>query len=176
MKKSLPKKQKATTQLAPLPFAASALDALDYKILARYQFNTRLSAQAIGDAIGLSAAAVQRRIKRMRATGIIRNELAQIDPSAVGLSLTVVLHIDVERESAQLIDAFKAAMLARMEVQQCWYTTGLSDFILIVRVANMAAFEQFTREALLSNSNVAKFTSYVVLAEVKSGLALKLDG
>jgi Lrp/AsnC family transcriptional regulator, leucine-responsive regulatory protein len=65
-------------------------------------------------------------------------------------------------------------MHAQPEVQQCWYTTGLTDFILVVRVASMAAYEQFTREALVSHDNVARFTSYVALDEVKSGLALNI--
>jgi Lrp/AsnC family transcriptional regulator, leucine-responsive regulatory protein len=149
-------------------------DALNRRILALYQHDTRLSAQAIGDEIGLSAAAVQRRIKRMRETGVIAAEIAQVNPDAVGLPVTVVVHVDIERETLQYIDAFKAAMRARLEVQQCWYTTGLTDFILVVRVASMAAYEQFTRDALVSHDNVAKFTSYVVLTEVKSGLSLNL--
>jgi Lrp/AsnC family transcriptional regulator, leucine-responsive regulatory protein len=160
-----------STELASL----TMLDALDRKILARYQSDTRVPALVIGDEVGLSAAAVQRRIKRMREIGVITNEIAQIDPNAVGLPVTVVVHVDIERETLQYIDAFKAAMRARAEVQQCWYTTGLTDFILIVRVASMAAYEQFTRDALLSNDNVAKFTSYMVLTEVKSGLSLNLD-
>ncbi len=153
---------------------ADALDTLDRRILARYQHDTRLPAQAIGDEIGLSAAAVQRRIKRMRETGVITAEIAQINPDAVGLPVTVVVHVDIERETLQYIDAFKAAMRARPEVQQRWYTTGLTDFILVVRVASMAGYEQFTREALVSHDNVAKFTSYVAQGEVKSGLLLNI--
>jgi Lrp/AsnC family transcriptional regulator, leucine-responsive regulatory protein len=170
-----PTRQKATPKAAPDSTQSAPLDALDRRILARYQRDTRVPALVMGDAIGLSAAAVQRRIKRMRETGVIAHEIAQIDAAAVGLPVAVVVHVDIERETLQLIDAFKAAMRARPEVQQCWYTTGLTDFILIVRVASMTAYEQFTREALLSNANVAKFTSYVVLTEVKSGLSLKLD-
>ena len=118
---------------------------------------------------------MQRRIKRMRELGVIVSEIAQIEPNAVGLPVTVVVHVDIERESLQHIDAFKAAMRAQSEVQQCWYSTGLTDFILVVRTASMASYEKFTREVLLSNDNVARFTSYVVLAEVKSGLGLRID-
>jgi Lrp/AsnC family transcriptional regulator, leucine-responsive regulatory protein len=150
------------------------LDDFDRAILSRYQLDTRVAAHAIGEDIGLSAAAVQRRIKRMREMGVIAAETAQINPDAVGLPVTVVVHVDIERETLQYIDAFKAAMRARREIQQCWYTTGLTDFILVVRVASLAAYEQFTREVLVSHDNVAKFTSYVVLTEVKSGLALNL--
>jgi Lrp/AsnC family transcriptional regulator, leucine-responsive regulatory protein len=151
-----------------------SIDEFDRRILACYQLDTRIAAQVIGDDIGLSAAAVQRRIKRMRETGVIRAEIAHVDPAAVGLPVTVVVHVDIERETLHHIDAFKSAMHARAEVQQCWYTTGLTDFILIVRVASMAGYEQFTREALVSHDNVAKFTSFVALGEVKSGLALNI--
>jgi Lrp/AsnC family transcriptional regulator, leucine-responsive regulatory protein len=151
---------------------STSLDTLDRAILQRYQHNTRLPAAAIGHEVGLSAAAVQRRIKRLRELGVVQAEIAQLDPAAVGLPVTVVVHIDIERETLPHIDAFKAAMRARPEVQQCWYTTGLTDFIVVVRVASMAAYEQFTRDALVSHDNVARFTSYVVLGEVKSGLGL----
>jgi Lrp/AsnC family transcriptional regulator, leucine-responsive regulatory protein len=164
--------KKSSTDLSSL--SSAVLDDLDRRLLARYQSNTRISASLIGETIGLSAAAVQRRIKRMREQGIIANEIAQIDPGAIGLPVTVVVHIDLKRETLQLIDEFKAAMRAQPNVQQCWYTTGLSDFILIVRMASMAAYEQFSRDVLLSNENVAKFTSYVALVEVKSGLALPI--
>ncbi len=150
------------------------MDDFDRRILARYQHDTRAPAQTIGEEIGLSAAAVQRRIKRLRETGVIVAEVAHIDAAAVGLPVTVVVNVDIERETLQHVDAFKAAMRARPEVQQCWYTTGLTDFIVVVRVTRMALYEQFTREALMSHDNVAKFTSFVVLGEVKNGLALDI--
>ena len=150
------------------------LDDFDRAILARYQHDTKTAAQTIGQEIGLSAAAVQRRMKRMREVGVIRAEVAHIDAASVGLPATVIVHVDLERETLRHIDAFKALMKKRKEVQQCWYTTGLTDFILVVHVASMAVYEQFTREVLVSHDNVAKFTSYVVLGEVKSGLALDI--
>jgi Lrp/AsnC family transcriptional regulator, leucine-responsive regulatory protein len=162
MKAVRPKNSKKSTTDLSLPSSA-VLDDLDRRILTRYQTNTRVTASSIGEVIGLSAAAVQRRIKRMREQGIITNEIAQIDASAVGLPVTVVVHID------QL-----QGLTFEINVQQCWYTTGLSDFILIVRVASMAAYEQFSRNVLLSNKNVARFTSYVALVEVKSGFALPI--
>ena len=124
--------------------------------------------------VGLSAAAVQRRIKRMHETGVIQADIGPLNPAALGLDVTVIVHVDIDQETLPHIDAFKAAMRRQPEVQQCWYTTGLTDFVLVVRVSSLAAYEAFTRRALLSLDNVARFTSYVVLDEVKSGLALDL--
>jgi len=156
--------------------SADSLDSFDRAILAAYQRDTLRPAQLIGDEVGLSAAAVQRRLKRMRESGVIRAEVAHVDPAAVGLPTTVIVHVDIDRETTVHLDAFKALMRARPEVQQCWYTTGLTDFVLVVHVASLAAYEQFTRDALVSHDNVARFTSYVALGEVKSGLALDLGG
>ena len=156
--------------------SADSLDSFDRAILAAYQLDTLRPAQLIGDEVGLSAAAVQRRLKRMRESGVIRAEVAHVDPAAVGLPTTVIVHVDIDRETTVHLDALKALMRRRPEVQQCWYTTGLTDFVLVVHVASLAAYEQFTRDALVSHDNVVRFTSYVALGEVKSGLALDLGG
>lgn len=156
--------------------AADSLDSFDRAILAAYQHDTQRPAQRIGDAVGLSAAAVQRRLKRMRASGVIRAEVALLDPAAAGLPTTVIVHVDIDRETSADVDAFKALMRARPEVQQCWYTTGPTDFVLVVHAASLAAYEQFTRDTLAGHDNVARFTSYVALSEVKAGLALDLGG
>ena len=61
---------------------ANALDSFDLRILERYQHDTQIPARAIGAAIGLSTEAVQRRLKRLRQTGVIQREVAEIAPSA----------------------------------------------------------------------------------------------
>jgi Lrp/AsnC family transcriptional regulator, leucine-responsive regulatory protein len=152
-----------------------ALDSFDLQILRLYQGAVLTPAQLIGEKVGLSAAAVQRRLKRMREEGVIQAEIAQIDPDRVGLPVTVIVHVNIAQETRAYVDAFKASMKKMPQVQQCWYTTGDADFILVVRAASMAAYEAFTRTAFLHDgSNVAKFTSHVVLNEVKSGMALSL--
>lgn len=168
---NLPQKTTLKTMLSATHLAP---DPLDRRILALYQHDTRQPAQDIGEKVGLSAAAVQRRIKRMRETGVIQADIAHLDPAALGLAVTVIVHVDIDQETLPHIDAFKAAMRGQPAVQQCWYTTGLTDFVLVVRVPSLAAYEAFTRQALLGLENVARFTSYVVLDEVKSGLALDM--
>ena len=110
----------------------------------------------------------------MHETGVIQADIGHLNPAALELDVAVIVHVDIDQETLPHIDAFKAAMRRQPEVQQCWYTTGLTDFVLVVRVSSLAAYEAFTRRALLSLDNVARFTSYVVLDEVKSGLALDL--
>lgn len=154
---------------------STELDAFDLRILARYQTDTRIAAEAIGRDIGLSVAAVQRRLKRMRDEGIIEREVAQIAPAAVGLALTCVVLVDIDRESPTDLARFKSRMLACPQVQQCYYVTGSSDYVLVVLVPDMAAYEIFTREHLLSDDNVRSFTTHVVMDRIKTGNAVFID-
>lgn len=154
------------------PTAPPELDVFDYRILERWQADTRVPAKAIADAVGLSAAAVQRRLKRLREIGVIRRETAELDPRRLGLPVTCIVGVDLERERAADLDHFQRKMRASPEVQQCYYVTGQNDFVLIVLVADMEAYDAFTRRALLDDPNVRSFTTHVALERVKTGQAL----
>jgi Lrp/AsnC family transcriptional regulator, leucine-responsive regulatory protein len=154
--------------------ASTDLDSFDLQILARYQHDTRQTAESIGAAIGLSAAAVQRRLKRLRETGVIEAEIARIAPSTVGFPLCCIVSVDIEREGAAELARFKARMLACPEVQQCYYVTGDTDFIVVVLARDMAAYEALTRDFLLNDPNVRRFTTHVVMEQVKAGASVPL--
>jgi Lrp/AsnC family transcriptional regulator, leucine-responsive regulatory protein len=150
------------------------LDEFDLQILARYQHDTRQTAETIGAEVGLSAAAVQRRLKRLRESGVIQAETARLAASAVGFSLTCIVTVDIDRETATELTQFKARMLACPEVQQCFYVTGATDFVIVVLTPDVAAYEAFTHKHLLNDSNVRSFTTHVVLDQVKAGNAVPL--
>ena len=153
------------------------MDQLDRKILALYQSDTRRIAESIGGEVGLSAAAVQRRLKALREEGVIRHEIAVLDPTALGfpivcaVALTMVSGPNPRRQ----LDRFKREMIAVPEVQQCYHVTGAIDFVLIVAVTSMEAFAEFTRKHFEGNEHVARFETYVVLDRVKVGLALPVS-
>ncbi len=150
------------------------LDNFDLAILARYQHDTLKPAKTLGEAIGLSPAAVQRRLKRLREGGVISAEIAVVSPDAVGLPVTCIVNVDLDRERASDLDRFGRKMAACAEVQQCYYVTGVADFVLVVVTADMRRYETFTREHLLDDPNVKSFTTMVVLDRMKIGLAVPL--
>jgi Lrp/AsnC family leucine-responsive transcriptional regulator len=151
------------------------LDDLDRKILDRYQHDTRTPAGAIGKAIGLSAAAVQRRIKRMRGDGVIVAEVAAIAPERVGYGLTCLVGVRLMRESAAEGRSFKAKMLRHRRVQQCYSVTGDVDYMLIVLSRDVRDFEAFAQATLNGDDNVRSFTTFVVLDRVKVTTATPIE-
>ncbi|GGH41699.1 Lrp/AsnC family transcriptional regulator [Cribrihabitans marinus] len=152
----------------------NSLDATDKRLLKVLQRNNRLSADDLGERIGVSRSSVQRRMKRFRDEGIIEADISVLSPKAVGRPMTFIVEVELERERTDLLDEFRRSMLALDDVQQCYYVTGHTDFILIVTAADMAAYEEFSRQVFTDNPNIRRFHSNVVVNRVKSGLQVPL--
>lgn len=145
------------------------LDDFDRKILAILQRDNRTPQREIGAAVNLSAAAVQRRIRRMEADGVITANVAVVSPPAVGRPLTIIIEVEMESERPDLLDTMKATILAAPEVQQCYFVTGQVDIVLVVTVPDMAGYEDLTRRLFLGNPNLRKFKTLVVMNALKTG-------
>ncbi len=152
------------------------LDKLDRRILGLLQADARRSSEEIAESVGLSATAVQRRIKRLRAHGVIRAEIAVVSAEAVGRRVTVLIEIELAAGSREdLVDDFKRHMAAQPEVQQCYYVSGEYDFLLVVTARDLADYERLTRRLFFGAVNVRKFRSIFVLDPVKVGLQLPVE-
>jgi len=149
-----------------------SLDDFDRKILAIMQRSNRTTSEQIAEEIGLSAAAVQRRIKKMREQKVIQADISVVDQQAFDRPLTLVLQITLERERADLIDQFKKEMKLTPAVQQCYYVTGSADFMLIITAQDMQDYETFTRKVFFANRNIRSFMTNVVMDSVKIGLSV----
>lgn len=158
-----------------MPETEPRLDASDRAILAILQQDNSIPQRVIGERVNLSAPAVQRRIRRMEAQGIIRANVAVVDPAALGHPITIFVEVELVSETAPDIDAAKNAFLAAAEVQQCYYVTGEVDFMLVVLVPSMAAYEALTRRLFFANPNIRKFRSFVAMDRVKAGLGVPVD-
>jgi Lrp/AsnC family transcriptional regulator, leucine-responsive regulatory protein len=147
----------------------AVLDEFDREILRRVQVDARATGEDIGASVCLSAASVQRRIKRLRQLGVITAEVAIVDPVAVGQAMSFIVGVELERERADMLEAFRKAARADPNVQQCYYVTGVAEFVLIVVARDMADYEAFTRRLLFDNGNVRRFTTSVVMSRDKVG-------
>ena len=145
------------------------MDDLDRKILNRYQHDTRRTAHSIGTEVGLSAAAVQRRLKRLRADGTIAGEIAVLDNKSVGRPITCIVAVSLATTAAK-IDQFKKHMRSQPEVQQCYHVTGSTDLILILTATSMEEYGSFA-SAWFETAQVGRYETHVVLDRVKVGLS-----
>lgn len=151
------------------------MDLIDRKILGLYQHDTRRIAESIGAEVGLSAAAVQRRLKRLRNQRVIAAEIAVLDKEMIGESIItciVTLSMAAAPAPGAHLDRFRRQMVDHPMVQQCYHVTGSSDFIVIVIAKSMEAYGAFARRWFESNRYVTRYDTHVALERVKVGLSL----
>ena len=146
-----------------------SLDHTDRRLLRLVQQDARLSADTLADRIGASRSSVQRRLRRLQNEGVITRDVAVVDPERVDAQMTFVVEVELERERVDLLDDFKRSMLALQEVQQCYYVTGHTDFILIVLADSMQTYERLSRQVFVENPNIRRFATSVVVDRVKTG-------
>ncbi|MCL9806545.1 Lrp/AsnC family transcriptional regulator [Flavobacterium amniphilum] len=151
------------------------MDDLDYRILAILQKDNLTPQRDIGDKIGLSAPAVQRRIKKMREEGIIEKDIAVVDRDKVGSNVTIIVEIFLERKKINEIDAIRKEFSSVPEIQQCFHITGESDFLLIMVVPSMSYYENLTRKIFFGNESIKRFRTSVVMGISKNSLEIPLN-
>ena len=156
------------------PAQSVILDAFDRRILAILQQDNMTPQRTIGEAVNLSAPAVQRRIKCMTEAGVIGANVAVVDPEAVGQAITIFVEVEVFSETADQIEEAKRQFAGTSEIQQCYYVTGEADFILVIVVPAMADYEALTRRLFFGNNNVKRFRTFVAMDRVKVGLTVPL--
>ena len=93
------------------------LDEFDHRLLARVRRNNLEPARVTAEAVGLSESAVLRRLRRLRAEGVIAADVSVIDPARV--EPRIVLHVQVEMstQDRKVVEAFQRALKASPEVQ-----------------------------------------------------------
>ena len=150
------------------------LDDFDLAILRILQKDNTLPHRLIGEQVNLSAPSVQRRIKRLEAEGIITMQSAIADPARLGRPLTIVVEVELKAETGGAIDVVKQSFADAPEVQQCYYVTGESDFILIILVRDMAEYEALTDRLGFSNDTIRKFKTFVTMDRTKVSLSVNI--
>ncbi|MDH4569050.1 Lrp/AsnC family transcriptional regulator [Pseudomonas sp. BN414] len=151
------------------------LDVFDLKLLKEVQQDAGRSQAELGERVNLSAAAVNRRLKRLNEDGVIRRTVALVDPQQLGHQLTVIAEVEVESERLDLLDAMKRSFLACPQVQQCYYVAGEFDFVLVLAVKSMEQYTDLTRQLFFESNNVRRFRTLVSMSNVKVGLEVPLD-
>ena len=153
----------------------STLSPLDRRLLAELQRDARTPVAELVERCGASRASVQRRLRALREDGTIEREVAIVDRAASDAPMTFIVLVEVERESLDRLDAFRARARKDPSVQQCYCVAGETDFIVIVAAADMADYERFTKRFFLNDANIRRFRTSVAVTVDKFDTALPFD-
>jgi len=156
--------------MSALPYTP---DSFDRAILAILQRDNATPQREIAEAVSLSAPAVQRRIKRLEETGIIRDNVAVLDQARLGRPLTIMVEVRVASEQPHRVAPFRRVQ-EDPAVQQCYAITGEADFLLILTAASMEEYEAISERLFGNDDNIERFRTAVALSTLKRGLDVPL--
>ena len=146
----------------------ASIDAADRRILRLLQEDGRITNQELAKRAGLSPAACFDRVRRLRERGVILGFTALLDPRALDAALMIFVEVLLDRTTDDVFAAFAGHVRAVPQVIECHMVAGGFDYLLKVRVADMAAYRAFLGEVLATMPGVRETRTYAVLEEVKA--------
>ncbi|WP_378729806.1 Lrp/AsnC family transcriptional regulator [Nocardia brasiliensis] len=154
---------------------ALPLDHIDHRLLELVQVDATQPLHELGERVGLSPSAVQRRLTRLRAGGVITAEVAVVDPRAVGMGLTTVVLVELAEDDADEYLAFCDLVLAEPAVQQCYSVVGQWDYVVVMVTADLAAYRLISNDLFVRNKSVLRYETLPTYERVKAQLAVPLS-
>ena len=147
--------------------ASLSLDATDLRILDLLQTDASLSNQDLAAAAHTSAATCLRRVKRMVDAGVIERRVAILSPDRLGAGLTVITEVTLDRQGVEHLNDFEQRALADPAVQQCYRVSPGPDFILVLQVADMTAWNALVERLFTQDANVRNVKSFFSVRRAK---------
>jgi Lrp/AsnC family leucine-responsive transcriptional regulator len=145
------------------------IDDTDEQILRLLQTQARMSITELAERVNLSATPCARRIKRLEDSGIITGYHTQTDAQKLGYPLAVFIAISMDRHTADRFELFEEKIQSFDEVVSCSIVTGRTeDYLIKVRVRDMAHYEEFLLHRLNRIEGVAQVHTSFELREVFS--------
>lgn len=148
------------------------LDETDHRLLDELQADAGRTLRQLGDLVGLSPSAVQRRIGRYRTSGLLSRTAAVLDPALSPNLVLAVCLVKVERESRRLHEVFQRRLLAAPEVQQVYSVYGEWDYVVVLATSGMAHHNEASERLLTDAPNVRRYSTLFVFEPIRTGSAI----
>ena len=143
------------------------LDDVDHRLLDLLQADASRTNQALAQAAGVSPATALRRVKRLTESGVIERQVALLAPRLANAGLTAIAEVSLDRQGAELLDAFEARAVAEGAVQQCYRVSPGPDFVLVAWVPDMTAWSALVQRLFTQDANVRNVKTYFSVKRAK---------
>ncbi len=152
---------------------SNKIDQIDRKILNRLQIDATISADSLAEQVNLSRNACWRRVKALEANGTIQSRVALLDPTSLGLGLQVFVLIRSSEHNPEWVQKLRTVVRETPEIVSAHRMSGDLDYVLRVRVANVADYDRFY-QSLIKQIDLSDISASFVMEDLKDTTALPL--
>jgi len=150
------------------------LDETDHRILGVLQRDASMSNQDLAAAVSTSPATCLRRVKRLVEAGVIERRVAILSTEKLGAGLTAIAEVTLDRQGAEHLVTFEARATGDAAVQQCYRVAPGPDFVLVLQVADMAAYDAVVHRLFTQDANVRNVKAFFSVKRAKFEPAVAL--
>ncbi|CAE6859605.1 DNA-binding transcriptional activator DecR [Paraburkholderia nemoris] len=153
---------------------SSDLDDLDLKILAALQENASLSNHELATLVQSSAPTCSRRVAKLKSSGIILRTTVVIDQEKIAPVVTVIAEVTLDRQTTEDRIEFERLACAMSAVAQCYRVSAGPDFIVIVHLPNLNAYDDWASKLFRRATNIRNVRTFFAthVAKFESAAAL----
>jgi Lrp/AsnC family transcriptional regulator of ectoine degradation len=148
--------------------SAIRLDAVDLRILATLQRDSRITKAALAERVTLSATPCWQRLKRLERAGLIRGYRAELALEKIAGFTTVLVEVILKQHRYEDFERFERAMRETDEIVRCWATGGGIDYLLEVVAADIDAYQRLIDRLLTAEIGIERYFTYVVTRPIKT--------
>ncbi len=141
------------------------LDRIDRRILRELQRDGRLPFVELAERVGLSTSPCLERVRKLEREGWISGYHARLaaDRLGAGLLVFVEISLDYTRGGEKVFEDFRRAVTRWPEIQECHLVSGDFDYLLKIRIADMAAYRELLGEIVRDLPGVRDSRSLVAM-------------
>lgn len=136
------------------------LDDLDLRILEMLQKDSSISNIELAARAHASPPTCLRRVSKLKEAGVIQREVAILDYSKIGSTLTAIIEVSLDRQAAEDLDSFEAYICAEAVVTQCYRVSPGPDFLVVAEVAGMPEYDELARRLFKASSNIRNVRTF----------------
>jgi Lrp/AsnC family leucine-responsive transcriptional regulator len=142
------------------------MDAIDRRILDAVVRDASLTSAELGDKVGLSPSAANRRLKLLEAEGLILGYRARLSGEARGRPSTVFVTVTLKDQAQETLDRFEAAVRRQPEIVEAHLMSGESDYLIKLLAPAADSFERIHRDVLARLPGVHRLVSHFSIRPV----------
>lgn len=146
-----------------------ALDRIDFAILRLLRNDGRISNKELAAKVGLAPSSCFERVKRLGESGILRGFHADVDLRALGMGLQAMIAVRLTQHSREIVESFRAHVLALPETVALYHLAGADDFLVHVAVRDADHLRDLALDAFTRRSEVARLETSLVFEHARPG-------
>jgi Lrp/AsnC family transcriptional regulator len=124
------------------------IDDYDKRLLREIQSDSDRTVQELADLIGLSATPTARRLKRLAEAGVIRKNVALLDPESLGLQATLFIAVRTSRHDAEWLERFAEGVRRMPEVVEFYRLSGDIDYLIKLCLPDVKAYDDVYKKLI----------------------------